>query len=96
MFLALLVYLGWGRCGLLGKGSDVVELGEELVLRDYPRDLGVRGERGMLCLLGWMDLVLGEKWDPVRLRLGTDLSRSCGCTGLCLLVCVGCFTPVCF
>ena len=55
MFLALLVYLGWGRCGLLGEGSSVVELGEELVSWDYPRDLYVRGERGMFGFLGRVD-----------------------------------------
>ena len=40
MLLAPLMYLGWGRCGLLGEGSSVVELWENLVL-DRPGDLGV-------------------------------------------------------
>ena len=59
MFLAPLVYLGWGRCGILGEGSSVVEFGEELVPWEDPRDLDVRGDRGMFCFLGWRALILG-------------------------------------
>ena len=45
MIIALLMYLGWGRGRLLGEGSSVVELGEDLVPWSDPRDLDVRGER---------------------------------------------------
>ena len=53
------MYLGWGRCGLLGEGSRVVELGGELVPWDEPRDLDVRGERGTFCFLCWRALIWG-------------------------------------
>ena len=36
---------------LLGEGSSVVELGEDLVPWRDPRDLDVSGERGMFCFL---------------------------------------------
>ena len=36
-----LVYLGWGRGGILGEGSSVVELGEDPVLLGASGDLAV-------------------------------------------------------
>ena len=39
VLLGPLLYLGWGRCGLLGGGSGVVELWESLVLWSNPGDL---------------------------------------------------------
>ena len=51
VLLAPLMYLGWGRGRLLGEGSSVVELGEDLVPWSDPRDLTVRGDRGMLYFL---------------------------------------------
>ena len=41
VFLCPLLYLGWGRCGLLGEGSGVVELWESLVLWGTPGDLDI-------------------------------------------------------
>ena len=58
VLLAPLMYLGWGRCRLLGEGSIVVELGEELVPLTDPRDLDVRGEHGLFCFLVWRVLIL--------------------------------------
>ena len=47
MILVPLMYLGWGRGGLLGEGSSVVELGENLVPWSNPRGLDVCWKRVM-------------------------------------------------
>ena len=41
VLLGPLLYLGWGRCGLLGEGSKVVKLWENLLLWISPGDLDV-------------------------------------------------------
>ena len=45
--------LGLGRCRLLGEGSSVVELVDDLVPWSNPRDLDVCDGRVMFCFL-WM------------------------------------------
>ena len=45
VILVPLMYLGWGRGGLLGEGSSVVELGENPVPWSNPRDLDIRWKR---------------------------------------------------
>ena len=58
--LVPLMYLGWGRGGLLGGGSSVVELGENLVPWSNPRDLDVRWKRVMFFFVRkWGVLILG-------------------------------------
>ena len=59
VILVPLMYLGWGRGGLLGEGSSVVELGENLVPWSNPRDLDVRWKRVMFFFVrGWGVLIL--------------------------------------
>ena len=53
------MYLGWGRGGLLGDGSSVVELGEDLVPWSDPRGLDVCGDLVLFCFLRWRVLLLG-------------------------------------
>ena len=55
-----LMYLGWGRDGLLGEGSSVVELGENLVPRSNSTDLAVHWKHVMFFFVkGWGFLILG-------------------------------------
>ena len=45
VLLVSLVYLGWGRGGLLGGGSRIVALGEDLALWGSPRGLDLCWKR---------------------------------------------------
>ena len=60
VILVPLMYLGWGRGGLLGEGSSVVELGENLVPWSKPRDVDVRWKCMMFFFVGGVGvLILG-------------------------------------
>ena len=48
LLLGVLLCLGWGRGGLLGEGSSVVELWENLVLWFSPEDIDVLDFCGVL------------------------------------------------
>ena len=69
VILVPLMYLGWGRGGLRGEGSSVVELGENPVPWSNPRDLDIRWKRVALSRegVGGLD--------------SRDLSWSRGCEG---------------
>ena len=60
VILVPLMYLGWGRGGLLGEGSRVAELGENLVPWSNSRDLDIRWKRVMFFFVrGLGVLILG-------------------------------------
>ena len=60
VLIVFLMYLDWGRGGLLGEGSSVVELGENLVPWSNPRDLDVYQKCVMFFFVrGWGVLILG-------------------------------------
>ena len=58
VILVPLMYLGWGRGGLLGEGSSVVEFGENRVPWSNPRGLDVRWKRVLFCFARGWDVLL--------------------------------------
>ena len=71
MLLVPLVYLGWGRGGILGEGSSVVKLGENLV---------PWSTLGVLTYIGRCDVLSREGVGGLD---SLDLSWSRGCEGGC-------------
>ena len=70
VLLGPLLYLDWGRCGLLGGGSSVVRLGGNYVSWSTPGDLVVSVRCQYLSCAG----VGGSD--------SLDLSWRCGCEGI--------------